>query len=364
MLLDRPFRCDNGQCIDIGRDKLCDGSWECNDGSDEDCTQNTCRRLGRFICGDDTCIPAVWQCDGTKDCKDNSDERAQLCNRNSTQTTPLVQTTTTGPNTTLAQATMPSPTMPVANTTDIELESSAGWSAYTTATQTPMPGQTPTPGPNTTLAQATMPSPTMPVANTTDIELESSAGWSAFTTATQTPMPGQTPTPGPNTTLAQATMPSPTMPVANTTDIELESSAGWSAFTTATQTPMAGQTPTPGPNTTLAQATMPSPTMPVANTTNIELESSADSSNELSAYAWYAIPAVLTVGAATYGLCAYASYRAIKQTNPALSTGQALSQSLRHPLSFQRTQYQPAALADLPTGSGRTPEVLEMHTLV
>lgn len=65
--------CD-GKCLPDS--KLCDGTQDCEDDSDEnDCqtiTPDQC--LGsEFYCSDQ-CIPQLWRCDGQTDCDDGNDE--------------------------------------------------------------------------------------------------------------------------------------------------------------------------------------------------------------------------------------------------------------------------------------------------
>ncbi|PIO69126.1 Low-density lipoprotein receptor domain class A [Teladorsagia circumcincta] len=73
------FMCKHTEiCIDIG--KVCDGRWDCYDGSDED-IRGICDRVqncvnGTFACAPTKqCLPNSWRCDGRVDCPDRSDEK-------------------------------------------------------------------------------------------------------------------------------------------------------------------------------------------------------------------------------------------------------------------------------------------------
>jgi hypothetical protein len=62
----------NGDCIE--RSKICDGSFDCTDGSDENgCGKGRCEP-NEFQCNNRRCVLKTWMCDGENDCQDNSDE--------------------------------------------------------------------------------------------------------------------------------------------------------------------------------------------------------------------------------------------------------------------------------------------------
>ncbi|KAI8432507.1 hypothetical protein MSG28_013508 [Choristoneura fumiferana] len=76
------FHCGRGRCIDISF--VCDGDFDCPDGSDEDdsptgpCANVTCTDK-TFKCDINRCIPKSWVCDGQKDCQDGADESSTAC---------------------------------------------------------------------------------------------------------------------------------------------------------------------------------------------------------------------------------------------------------------------------------------------
>ncbi|CAI6362231.1 unnamed protein product [Macrosiphum euphorbiae] len=75
------YRCSSGQCIDIT--SICDGTSDCNDGSDETselCKSRVCP-TSTFKCKYGACINNGKKCDGLQQCADGSDEAD--CNGNS-----------------------------------------------------------------------------------------------------------------------------------------------------------------------------------------------------------------------------------------------------------------------------------------
>ncbi|XP_071052422.1 basement membrane-specific heparan sulfate proteoglycan core protein isoform X15 [Onthophagus taurus] len=64
--------CSNGDCIP--RELVCDGNFDCKDGTDETrCSQYSCEP-NEFRCANKQCVLKTWLCDGENDCHDGSDE--------------------------------------------------------------------------------------------------------------------------------------------------------------------------------------------------------------------------------------------------------------------------------------------------
>ncbi|KAF5283747.1 hypothetical protein FQR65_LT02641 [Abscondita terminalis] len=64
--------CSNGDCI--AKHLVCNGNFDCSDGSDETrCSPHGCEP-NQFRCGNKKCVLKTWRCDGEDDCGDGTDE--------------------------------------------------------------------------------------------------------------------------------------------------------------------------------------------------------------------------------------------------------------------------------------------------
>uniref|UniRef100_A0A8D8XN55 Basement membrane-specific heparan sulfate proteoglycan core protein n=1 Tax=Cacopsylla melanoneura TaxID=428564 RepID=A0A8D8XN55_9HEMI len=65
--------CSNGDCIQ--KSNVCDGNYDCADGSDETRCSNAGCEPNEFRCANRRCIMKTWHCDGDDDCLDGTDEK-------------------------------------------------------------------------------------------------------------------------------------------------------------------------------------------------------------------------------------------------------------------------------------------------
>ncbi|KAL1463905.1 hypothetical protein MTO96_043137 [Rhipicephalus appendiculatus] len=68
--------------ICVPMERRCDGKRDCGDGTDEgNCMSPSPCTEGQFACkSGESCIPMIWMCNGDRDCSDGSDEDVDICN--------------------------------------------------------------------------------------------------------------------------------------------------------------------------------------------------------------------------------------------------------------------------------------------
>ncbi|KFM69033.1 Prolow-density lipoprotein receptor-related protein 1, partial [Stegodyphus mimosarum] len=72
------FQCDDGTCL--SRSLVCNGQWECPDGSDEArCYTGIPCDSSAFRCRNGQCLPQYAFCNAVQDCADGSDEINEIC---------------------------------------------------------------------------------------------------------------------------------------------------------------------------------------------------------------------------------------------------------------------------------------------
>ncbi|KAL5244356.1 hypothetical protein ACI65C_011766 [Semiaphis heraclei] len=116
------YRCTSGQCIDITT--ICDGTSDCNDGSDE--TSELCKSMvcpmSTFKCNYGACISKQRKCDGSQHCADGSDEAGCGSNGDRKPLTPVNPTSHTTQRPTSApqyQTSRPTTQRPITQTNNM-----------------------------------------------------------------------------------------------------------------------------------------------------------------------------------------------------------------------------------------------------